>query len=309
MKTFLLVGSDLVIKYNIIKHRFSKLRRLKLIGVIADDLPQYKEFFDGVKVLGKFYQIPFVAKKYQVDEIIVSIDQLDSKRIDELIEISKLLKIKIKITSKKFDILSRSKYLSSDKSYSKFKRLTFSLSKRIFDLFLSTSGIIYFTPFLLILILIMKLDNLENLIVKEEIVGKQKKIFSVYRLNFNEINNESFYLLKKIKNTSLDYIPILLNIFAGQISFVGPRLIRTNQIDFIPTLYDSRFNVKPGIISFSQLNNSLSSNIKDLFLYDNFYAENPSYICEIKTILSTLFTHSKETISTIGKIRSKKSVK
>lgn len=52
-----------------------------------------------------------------------------------------------------------------------------------------------------------------------------------------------------LRHTGIDELPQLINIFLGEMSFVGPRPLPLDEGEKVPKLYWSRYKVKPGIIS------------------------------------------------------------
>lgn len=96
---------------------------------------------------------------------------------------------------------------------------------------------------------------------------------------------------KILRRTSIDELPQILNVLKGNMSFIGPRPIT---IDRPLEDYDEkrkiRLQVKPGITGYSQayFRNSISQDQK--LQYDADYAQNVTFVGDIKILLKTIQT-------------------
>ena len=110
--------------------------------------------------------------------------------------------------------------------------------KRIISIFGSLLGIIFLGLLMIIVAIIIKLTSKGPVLFKQKRVGKNKKVFTMYKfrsmkvgtpdLPAYEINDELYkqYTYKWgafLRKTSLDEIPQLFNILKGDMSFIGPR--------------------------------------------------------------------------------------
>jgi len=95
---------------------------------------------------------------------------------------------------------------------------------------------------------------------------------------------------KLLRKTSIDEIPQLINVLKGDMSIVGPRPSPLGNEHTYDDEYKLKFKVKPGITGYTQAyyRNSIESSDKKKF--DVFYAENISFILDIKIVIKTLNT-------------------
>tara|TARA_A100001011_G_scaffold303343_1_gene317333 strand:+ start:135 stop:716 length:582 start_codon:yes stop_codon:yes gene_type:complete len=132
--------------------------------------------------------------------------------------------------------------------------------KRIFDIFLSLVGLIFIFPFLILLILISKLDTENSGIFSQERVGKDGKKFNLFKIRSMKID-EKINTVVTTKNDiritklgsilrkfKLDELPQLWNVLIGDMSFVGPRPEVDEYIRLVPKALQKKIlSVRPGI--------------------------------------------------------------
>ncbi|MDD3875581.1 MAG: sugar transferase [Bacteroidales bacterium] len=138
--------------------------------------------------------------------------------------------------------------------------------KRLFDFVFSCIFLIVLLPFFIIIIILILFDSWGNPFYLQERVGKNANIFYMYKFRTmyknadkkglltigskdNRITRVGFYLRKY----KLDELPQLINVFWGNMSFVGPR----PEVMKYVALYNDRqrkvLNVKPGITDLASL--------------------------------------------------------
>lgn len=94
-----------------------------------------------------------------------------------------------------------------------------------------------------------------------------------------------------LRKTSLDEFPQFLNVLIGDISFIGPRPKLYCPEKFpngLPEFMKKSFMVKPGITGYAQayFRNSITQDEK--FHWDAYYAENISFLMDVKIIFKTI---------------------
>ena len=141
--------------------------------------------------------------------------------------------------------------------------------KRIIDVVLSLCGIIVLSPILLLLALWIKLDSKGPVFFRQKRVGKGKTYFFILKFRTMYADTPSdvpTHLLKDpqalitrsgrfLRKTSLDELPQMFNILAGQMSIIGPRPALWNQYDLIEERERLGANdVLPGLTGWAQVN-------------------------------------------------------
>jgi len=131
--------------------------------------------------------------------------------------------------------------------------------KRMFDLFFSIIGLIFFWWLIVIAWIMASINTKSNGFFLQERVGKRGRIFKVIKIRTMVIT-ENFkttvtidedpritslgQLLRKLK---IDELPQLINVFLGQMSFVGPRPDVPGFADLLSEDDQIVLSVRPGI--------------------------------------------------------------
>ena len=91
-----------------------------------------------------------------------------------------------------------------------------------------------------------------------------------------------------LRKTSLDEFPQFLNVFLGDMSFVGPRpVISTKSYEEYDDILKKRLSVRPGVTGYSQAYFRNSITQKEKYKYDCYYVDNMSLVMDIKVLLQT----------------------
>ena len=150
--------------------------------------------------------------------------------------------------------------------------------KGLMDFLLSLIGGILLIPFMIIIAIIIKCSSKGPVLFKQERVGKNKKLFKIWKFRTMRIDtpkdcpthlleNPDQYITKIgkfLRKTSLDEIPQVYNILFGKMSIIGPRPALWNQTDLIEERdkYGAN-NIKPGLTGYAQINGRDELEIKE----------------------------------------------
>ena len=180
--------------------------------------------------------------------------------------------------------------------------------KRFIDIVLSGIGIIVAAIPMLIVAVIIKIDSPGPVFFKQKRVGIHKKHFMIIKFRSmptsapsdtptHQLKNAASLLSpfqEAIRKYSVDEIPQLFNIFAGSMSFVGPRPALWNQYDLIEERDKYGANdVKPGLTGWAQINGRDELPIDVKAAYDGEYVKNLSFAFDLKCFFGTFFAVAK----------------
>ena len=171
--------------------------------------------------------------------------------------------------------------------------------KRLFDFVLSLMALIVLSQLFLILIILGWINMKGNPFFTQERPGKDEKIFKLikFRSMSEEKDKDGNYLPddvrlnaygKKLRSTSLDELPELINILKGDMAIVGPRPLLVQYLPLYSKEQHHRHDVRPGLTGLAQVNGRNLISFTEKFKYDLEYVKNITLLCDIKIILKTV---------------------
>ena len=138
--------------------------------------------------------------------------------------------------------------------------------KRFFDLILSLIGLLIIVPILFLITILIKISSSGPVFYKQVRVGKNNKDFKIFKFRTMHVNAHKKglltvggrdprvtsigYYLRKFK---LDELPQLINVFKGDMSFVGPRPEVRQFVNLYSEIQKKVLNVKPGITDLASI--------------------------------------------------------
>ena len=177
--------------------------------------------------------------------------------------------------------------------------------KRVIDFILSLGALMVLAVPMLIVAIVIKIDSKGPAIFKQERVGKNGKVYWMYKFRSMCVGAEQqeggVYCVKGDKRvtkvgkflraTSIDELPQLINILKGDMSIIGPRPVLT----YYPRNWEDytaeelkRFEVLPGVTGWAAVHGRKTNTVKARFAYDNYYVENLSLGLDIKIFFMTI---------------------
>lgn len=162
--------------------------------------------------------------------------------------------------------------------------------KRCMDIIGSGIGMILLSPLFFIIALAIKLNSPGPVFFKQNRRTKDGRIFPMYKFRSMVVNAEKMgtglfnykddprvtRVGRFLRNTSLDELPQLINVWKGDLSLVGPRPCVTYELGDFNTLnkkYRKRFNVKGGITGLAQVKGRNQNSWEEKVMYDNLYID------------------------------------
>lgn len=173
--------------------------------------------------------------------------------------------------------------------------------KRIFDLCLTVPAFIVLSPVMGVTAFLVAVKLGRPVLFTQQRPGYQEKIFKMYKFrSMTDARDEHGELLpdevrltpfgEKLRSTSLDELPELLNILKGDMSLVGPRPLLVQYLPLYNKRQHRRHEVKPGITGLAQINGRNSISWEEKFEYDVQYVEHLSFREDIRILFETVFT-------------------
>jgi exopolysaccharide biosynthesis polyprenyl glycosylphosphotransferase len=189
----------------------------------------------------------------------------------------------------------------------RFVRKSFDKFKRFMDIALSLAGAVICAPVLLIATILIKIDSPGPIIYRQRRVGKNGKVFMIYKLRSMRMDAEkgtgAVWAKKKdprvttfgrlMRKTHIDEIPQLINVLRGDMSIVGPRPERPEMVRDFKSLicdYEKRLIVKPGITGLAQVRHKYDETIEDVkkkVKYDILYIKKKCFWSDLEIMAQT----------------------
>lgn len=175
--------------------------------------------------------------------------------------------------------------------------------KRVIDFVISFIALILLSPLFLIISIWIKTNSKGSVFFKQKRVGKNKKLFEIYKFRTmrsdtpsdmptHMLNNPNTFITssgKFLRKTSLDELPQLINILKGEMAIIGPRPALWNQYDLIEERDKYGANdVRPGLSGWAQINGRDELEIPIKAKLDGEYIKNISLLFDLKCTLGTL---------------------
>lgn len=204
------------------------------------------------------------------------------------------------------------------------KKVLYKITKRAIDIIGAIIGIILLIPTIILVYIARKIlkEDQGPLFYKQLRYGKNGKIFKLYKFRLMCINAdkklkeyldnnedaknefEKTHKLQKdpritklgnfLRKTSLDELPQMINILKGEMSFVGPRPVISEEVEEYGVNKDKFLSVTPGLTGYWQVNGRSNTTYEERMLMELYYVENCSLWLDTKIFFKTFITVFKK---------------
>ena len=183
--------------------------------------------------------------------------------------------------------------------------LSYGALKRSFDLITSSVLLVGLLPLFAVVAVAIKIDSPGPVFFRQKRTGKNGKEFEILKFRSMVADNDMrdttcedkhTRLGVKLRKTSIDELPQLINVLKGQMTFVGPR-------PWIPEYYENmnererrRYTVRPGITGLAAAKGRNGLDVFEKIGYDLEYVDNYSFKQDVKVVVLTvrqLFKHEE----------------
>ncbi len=290
--------------------------RIRVAGVIDDDMSKRNVEYKGVRVVGTAQQLQQSVAQHGVDLVIMAISSIQNAEL-----IGNLLRIKMSgvevIDMPNFyeramgqipiKNVEDSWFLYSG-GFDLLRRPVLRHFKRVFDIAASLVGLALSLPLLGIIALLLKLDSKGPVFYRQERTGQGERPFNL--IKFRTMRSDAAdgtgpvwasvrdYRVTRVgrwlRLTRLDEIPQFINVLRGEMSFIGPRPERPFFVEKLKSeipYYVLRFSVKPGLTGWAQVQYRYGASVEDAIeklKFDLYYIKNMSWKLDIWIAIKTL---------------------
>lgn len=258
-----------------------------------------------------------VIAERRVERIVIVTDDRLGDEVPELILAVKSIGVKVSIAPRMLDAIGTA--VESDDigglqlmGVRDLKMTTSTLFlKRTMDLVLATIGLILAAPLLMLVALAIKLDSRGPVFYRQTRIGRDGKAFKIVKFRSMRVGahaereelmdlNEATGLFKIsddprvtrvgriLRRTSIDELPQLFNVVAGDMSLVGPRPLVPEEDENIAGWYRRRSQIMPGITGAWQLLGPVRIPLQEMAKLDYLYVTHWSLWSDVKILLRTV---------------------
>ncbi len=176
--------------------------------------------------------------------------------------------------------------------------------KRAFDIVVSAVILVIATviPVMIVVPILIKLTSKGPVVFAQERVGKDGKVFKIYKFRTMRIPEDSYaadgrQLQPKeritkvgafLRKTSLDELMQLFNVLNGTMSIVGPRPMLPNQAAVLTEEQNRRHEMRPGVTGWAQVNGRNNLSWGEKIVFDIDYIQNFNFWFDIKILFKTV---------------------
>lgn len=172
--------------------------------------------------------------------------------------------------------------------------------KRVFDLLIAAAGILFLSPVLILLAVLVRIKLGAPVLFQQTRPGLHAQPFTLYK--FRTMTNDRddagnllpdglrlTSLGRFLRSTSLDELPQLFNGLKGEMSIVGPRPLYMKYLPYYTEQEKKRHAVRPGITGWAQIHGRNFLPWDERLALDVWYAENRTLLLDLKILTKTFW--------------------
>jgi exopolysaccharide biosynthesis polyprenyl glycosylphosphotransferase len=266
----------------------------------------------GVPLLGTQAELPRILQEHNIQEVVIALPEASHDELVEMISACESQRATVRIFPDLFQIIASEVSISDldglplvtvrDVALRGWK-LTI---KRAMDIVVSGLGLVFMSPLLMLVALIIRIDSKGSVFYAQTRVGLDGRPFPM--LKFRSMRSDAekdsgpvwasagdprrTHVGAFLRRTSIDEWPQLINVLLGDMSLVGPRPERpvfVEQFKQVVPRYMDRHKEKAGITGWAQVNGLRGdTSIIERTKYDLYYIENWSLLFDLKILLRTM---------------------
>ncbi len=309
-KRILIVGSGAPAQVVLEKIRRSPQLGYDVIGFL--DESGLRGAVSGVPIVGSLSEVASVVQSNRVDEVIVALRHSSSDAVLDIMDLLDGTNVEVRVFPDVVQMITQDAGIDDLNGLPlvalRQSRLRGNnvIIKRAMDVAVSTFVLVFVSPILLLIALLVKIDSPGPVFYIQERVGKDGKVFPCIKFRSMVEDAEArtgpvwahpqdqrkTRLGAFLRRVSFDEFPQFVNVLLGHMSVVGPRPERPVFVqEFSSRIprYMERHAEKSGITGWAQVNGLRgNTSIEERTQYDLWYVENWSPVLDLKIMLKTI---------------------
>ena len=176
--------------------------------------------------------------------------------------------------------------------------------KRLLDIIIASIALILLSPIFLIVAYKVRKNLGSPIFFFQERPGKDGKLFKMIKFrSMKDAVDKSGHPLpdeqritpfgQKLRSTSLDEMPQLINVLIGDMSIVGPRPMLKDFVELYSPEQARRLVVKPGMTGLAQVSGRNELDYEERFKCDVWYVDNHNILVDFKIMFKTVAVMTK----------------
>ena len=173
--------------------------------------------------------------------------------------------------------------------------------KRPQDFICALAATVCLSPVLAVTAILVRVKLGSPVLFSQDRPGLNGKVFKLYKFrSMTDERDASGELLpdekrltsfgKKLRSTSLDELPELINILKGDMAVVGPRPLLVRYLPLYNERQARRHEVRPGLTGLAQIHGRNSVSWNEKFEWDVHYVDSVSFLGDLRIVFSTVLT-------------------
>ena len=176
--------------------------------------------------------------------------------------------------------------------------------KRLFDIFIAMIALLLLSPVFIFVALKVRKNLGAPILFLQERPGKDGKLFKMIKFrsmkdaldkNGNPLPDEDRIIPfgQKLRSTSLDEMPQLINVLKGDMSVVGPRPMLKEFVELYSPEQARRLEVRPGMTGLAQVSGRNELDYEERFKCDVWYVDHHNIFVDFKIMFKTVKVMTK----------------
>lgn len=171
--------------------------------------------------------------------------------------------------------------------------------KRTFDIVVAAAALVLLSPLLLVVAVLVRIKLGAPILFRQPRPGLHSRTFTLlkFRTMLDALDEKGEPLPdgvrltafgRKLRSTSLDELPELVNVLKGEMSLVGPRPLRRRYLPLYSAEQARRHDVRPGITGWSQINGRNALTWTERLALDVWYVDHWSFLLDLRILFKTV---------------------